>query len=303
MSRRVIGYSRRAMVATRPSPSPRSAPTDPASGDDASSPPWLERIARIGLVGKAVLYTVVGLLAALLARGGRQDDGAAGSTGAIEWIGERSWGTPALLVLAVSLAGLAFWRLAATVTGDPVEGDGVRERATFAAKAVFYGALAVLAARGALGGSSGGDQGSSSGGSSGGGGGASDAASTVFDLPAGRWLVLGVGLAVLGIAVYVFAVHTIDRRFLQRVRASRRSIVSVLGRVGYGGRSLAYAVVGGFLIRAAVQHDPSQAKSLGESLRALADSAPGRVALYVVAVGFVASGIFCLFESRLRRDA
>ena len=49
--------------------------------------------------------------------------------------------------------------------------------------------------------------------------------------------------------------------------------------------------------------DPDKAKSLGQSLRSLGDSSLGTLALHLIAVGFAASALFTLYESRYRVDA
>ena len=272
-----------------------SAVAAPSPSSSSSSPEAIERLARFGLLGKAMLYAVTGFLALRLAQGTGEQD--AGSTGAIDWIADQSWGGPALVLLAASLASLAVWRVVTLVTGDPVEGDDWDARAKFGAKALFYGALAVVAFTSATGGSSSSNSGGSGSSTS------EQAASTVFDLPLGRWLVFAGGLLVLGLAGMVLKRHAVDAEFLERVRSGAGSFADRAGRVGYGLRSLAYATVGIFIVQAAVTHDPDKAKSLGQSLRALGDSTIGAVALLLIAIGFLASAAFTAYESKDRIDA
>lgn len=271
--------------------------TSSSAGGSGHGSERLETVARFGLVGKAVVHLVIGFLVWKLANGDLSGD--AGSTGAIDWIAEQSWGTAGLVVLAASLGCLALWRGIEVFTGDPVEGDDAKERAKFAGSAVVYAGLAVLCVQALTGGSS------SSGGGSGGGSGttASSATSTVFDLPFGRFIVLAAGLGIIGVAGYMFVEHTVRERFLERVRVGSDSAVAMLGRVGYGLRAVAYGFVGVFLTQAAVSHDPDDAKGLGQSLRSVADASWGPWLLLGVAVGFAAYGAFCLCEAKLRRDA
>lgn len=256
---------------------------------------WSEVLARFGLLGKAVLHLVAGFLAVQLALD--RSSGDAGSTGAVEWIGDQPWGTPVGVVLAASLAALAVWRATEVVTGDPVEGSAWHDRVTFAAKAVFYAGLAVLTIQAVRSP----DGRSSSGGAS--GGTSTEATSTVFDLPAGRFLVLAAAGGVAAIAIVLLWHHAWRADFAERVEFHDGSPLLWLGRVGYGLRGVAYFAVSVFLADAAVSHDPQRAKSLGQSLRAIADTSWGPPVLVAIGVGFAAYGAFCVAESVYRRDA
>jgi len=75
----------------------------------------------------------------------------------------------------------------------------------------------------------------------------------------------------------------------------------VLGSFGCSARAAVFALVGVFLVRAAVAFEPSRAKGLDASLRAVAHSAYGPVLLWPVAVGLIAYGLYCGIEARYRR--
>lgn len=274
------------------------APTDTASpATTGHAHDWRGGLARFGLAGKGVLHLVIALSVYRLANGSGSGSEAS-STGAVRWIADQPGGTIALWVLAASLASLAVWRAVTTVLGDVAGEDDGWHRLSFAAKAVVYGLLAVLCVRTALSGSSGGSGSASSGGDS-----TEQTASSVFDLPFGRWIVFAVGVAVMAIAVHLIMVHTIDGRFVERLDVGRRSAAVRLGRIGYGLRSIAYIVVGFFLAQAGLSYDQNQAKGLSGSLRSVADESWGSTLLYTVAVGFGAYGLYCFFESRHRSRA
>ena len=263
----------------------------------AGSGDWREWLARFGLVGKGVLHLVVGYAVWRLAN--NTGSGAeASSSGAVGWIADLPAGSILLWVLAASLASLALWRAVETVAGDPVDDDDAVHRIAFAAKALVYAALAALCVRTAV---SGDNQQSSGSGSD--DGSAQEAASTVFDLPMGRWIVFAVGLGIMAVAVHLIAVHTIDGKFLKRLSVGERTTAARSGRVGYGLRSVAYVMVGYFLAAAGVTYEPDRVDGLSGSLRRAAREPWGPWVLTSVAVGFVTYGIYCFFESALRRDA
>lgn len=271
----------------RPSRSHQSAPSTGGAG----SADWVDRLARFGLVGKGVLHAVIGLLAFQLARTGSSSTEASAS-GAIQWIADLPLGVPALWAMGFSLLALAVWRAITTFTGDPAEDDDGAYRLVWAAKAIVYGGLAAVALRGAL------DGGSPSGSSD--NSQAQSATSTVFDWPMGRWIVVLAGLAIIGAAIYHVFTHALGADFADRLRVSDDSPAVTLGRVGYGLRAVAYALVGGLLVQAGLAGEEKRAEGLSGALDRLADEPWGTALLIAVAIGFVAYGVYCFAESKLR---
>jgi hypothetical protein len=268
-----------------------SRSTAPSSG----AVDWSDRLARFGLLGKGVLHAVIGLLALEIALNGSSSSEAS-TTGAMRWIADRPFGVAALWVVGFSLLALAAWRAITTFVGDPVEDDDGAYRLVWAAKAVVYAGFALAFLRAALdGGSS--DSGTSDDEQ------ASEAASTVFDWPMGRWIVVAAGLAVIGVAVYLVVHHTINKAFADRLHVSGDSKAVTLGRVGYGLRSVAYALVGVLLVQAGFAGEEQRAEGLSGTLETAADAAWGTALLLAVAVGFLAYGAYCVAEAKLRRSA
>ena len=261
-----------------------------------------EVVARVGLVAKGGLYLSVGVAAVMFALG-RTDSDSASQTGVIETMAGQPFGAVVVGALAVGLLLHGLWQLVATFTGDPVEGDGAKERAKFLAKAVIYLGLAGLATSKLVSGVSSGDS-SGGGGSS---GGTDAAASTLLSLPFGVWIAAGVGLVVAGIGVYEIVRHGRQAKFMERIGRTEdgaiRRNVRRAGRVGYSALGVVSLLAGAFFVVAAIQHDPDRSKGMSETLRTIADQPWGPPVLYGVAVGVVLYGLFTLAESRYRRAA
>jgi len=62
-----------------------------------------------------------------------------------------------------------------------------------------------------------------------------------------------------------------------------------------------FALVGIFLIKAAVEYDPDEAIGIDGALRKLAEQTYGTVLLGVVAAGLLAYAVFCFVQARYRR--
>jgi hypothetical protein len=258
---------------------------------------WKEPLGRVGLVGQGVLATVVGLLAIRIAMG--EKDEAATSEGAVAWVAQQPLGKFLLVALTVSLFALAIWRLLDAALGDPVEGSEPKDRIKYAVLGFIYLSLAIATlgitianwtGSGDTDGSAGtGDEGSQ------------QAASTLFDWPAGRWLVGIAGVGIIGYAIFSFSKQVLKREFTERLDATDDSWVVRLGLVGYTAQALVYAVIGYFFIQAAIAFKSSTAKGPSGALIELAETAWGQVLLWVIAIGLFAYGIFCIAEAKYRK--
>lgn len=253
-------------------------------------------LGRVGLVGKAAVFTIVGLLAIQLATGDAGTD--TSRNGAVEWLAAQPFGRFLLVALTVALFALAAWRLLDAVMGDPVEGSEAGDRAKFAVQGVTYLSLAVAALATTI------ANWSKSGTSGGGGSGSGEqATATVLEWPAGRWIVITVGAVVIALAVHLFKKHTIDQQFLQRMDVGHDSWVAVAGRAGYAARSVVYVVIGYFLVQAGVTHQAGKTRGMSGALQELSGKGWGQWVLWGVAIGLLAFGIFTFAEAKYRKAA
>jgi uncharacterized membrane protein len=252
---------------------------------------WL---ARVGLVARGVNYVLIGLLAVQigLGVGGQEAD----RSGALRAVAKQPGGTAVLWLLAIGFAGLTLWRLAEAAYGqNGPEGHKPTKRLGSLARAIFYGfvcAGVVEFLRGA------GAPGSSNSQSR-------DLTAGFMSHPGGRWLVLLIGLAVVGASIAMI-VGAVQKKFLKHLRLTRmsrrtREIVEALGVVGSTARGAVFAVVGVFLVIAAVNYDPKQAQGLDGGLRKLATTPLGPWLLVAVAVGLVTFGVYSCCEARWRK--
>ena len=278
-----------------------TAITNTARRGSGQPPDWKETLGRVGLVGKGVLYVILGVLAIQIATGDQQTD--ASQTGAVQWLATQPFGKFLLVALTVALFAMAVWRGLDAWVGDPVEGSETSDRVKYGAEAVIYGGLAVLSLVTTVSNWSG--SGSSGGSGSGSGGGQSQqqATATVLEWPAGQWLVAAAGIAVIALAIYMAKKHVVDTEFTERLDLEGRHWLEPLGRVGYAARAVIYVVVGWFLLQAGLTYDPDQAKGLSGSLRELAGDGWGQALLWFVAVGLLVYGVYAVAEAKFRRAA
>jgi hypothetical protein len=245
--------------------------------------------ARGGYVASGVLHVLVAWLAVQLALG--RPTGQADESGAFRTIAQMPGGEVLLWAVAVGFAALAVWQFATAVVGGPNVERKAAARAKSVAKGVLYAALAVAGVRYAQGA---------------GGTGRSEESMTagVLAMPGGRWLVGGVGLAIVAIGVY-HVVKGLRRKFLRDLagtggRAVGRVVVR-LGQVGYVAKGIALGVVGGLVVAAAATADASRAGGLDDALRTIRDQPFGAVLLLVIGLGIAAFGFYSFARARFAR--
>ncbi|HUH14159.1 MAG TPA: DUF1206 domain-containing protein [Longimicrobiales bacterium] len=260
-------------------------------GAGGAAAPWIEPLARLGYGAKGVVYLLVGGLAvaAALGRGGQTE----GSGGAIQHLAAAPYGQVLLFTLAVGLLGFVVWRATQALVNP--ENESGRRRAFFVVSGLVYAALAVEAARSALG----------PGGSGSGEAEADHWAATLMAQPLGQGLVVVVGaaLALYGLQQIGKAFTAdLDRRLaLGSLSGTSRTWVRRFGRTGLAARGIVFSMMGGFLAAAGVTSDPSEARGVGGALRSLREQPYGPWLLGAVALGLMAYGLYCLVRARWRR--
>jgi hypothetical protein len=270
-----------------------STGTIAAKGRRAGKSPWVERLGRAGLVAKGVLYAVVGILAVNVALGGREES--PDKSGALRTIAEQPFGKGLLILLAAGLAGYALWRLAQAILDRDNEGEGPKglaKRATALGKAGWYAVLCGLTVSTLVGNGSG-------------SGNQQETTAGVFDRPLGRYAVYAAGLAFLGAAAFN-AYRAITCKFKKKLKTGEmdeeeEQAATAVGVLGHLARFVVFALIGLFLLRAAWEYDPSEARGLDGALLELAQQPYGGLLLGAVAVGLLAYAGYCFVQARYRR--
>ena len=259
-----------------------------------SAQPWMERLARLGYATEGAVYALIGLLAAGAAfgAGGRTT----GQRGAFEVVAKSPFGSVLLGLIAVGFLGYALWRSLQAIMDPDGEGTDVKalgKRVGYGVSALVYAGLAFSAAGLVFG------TASDSGGST------DDWTALLLSWPLGQVLVVGVGAIVVGVGLHelyqAYKADFLEYLKLDEMGEKARQWTKRWGRLGIAARGIVLGIVGAFLIRAALEYDPQEARGLGGALQTLVQQPLGPWLLGAVALGLVAYGLFMLSVARYRR--
>jgi Domain of Unknown Function (DUF1206) len=279
-----------------PSTSMRGAPVRraEAQGERIARTDQFEWLARAGLVARGVVYAVIGVLAIKLALGDGGDT--TNQQGALQTIARQPFGKVLLTLVAIGLAGYALWRLLRAALGHGPEGsDDAKDRVAGLVSGIAYAALCGTAIKILAG--------------SGGGGGPSShpgkATAGVLGWPGGQVLVVIAGLIFVGVACEQ-GYKGVTRKFLEKSKTEQmgpqmRSVFTAVGVFGHVARAVVFALIGYFLVKAAIDYDPDKAVGLDGALAALGRSSYGPAVLGVVAAGLIGFAGYSVLDARYRR--
>lgn len=246
---------------------------------------------RVGYGVYGVVHLVVAWLALQVAFGHQASK--ASSTGALQKLAAQPLGEFLVLAVAVGMLLLAAWRLVQAAFGedDSEDNSDVKawgKRALSLGKAIVYAGLGVSAVQVALGDSS--------------GGGTDSTTAKLMRLPFGPWLVGLVGVVLIGFGISLAVVGWTEK-FLKDLDVDGRSgrqgtAFRWFGKIGHVAKGIAFGVIGGLFVQAAVAHDAKKSGGMDQALQKVVQQPYGPVLLAVIAAGLAAYGLFCFARAR-----
>ncbi len=265
-----------------------------SAGRRAANSRAMKWLARAGFVARGIMYAVIGWIALQIAFGNSRQQ--ADKNGALHTLSSTPFGAAALWVLVIGFFGMTLWRLSEAAYGAPgPDGRKAKTRLGALARAVLYAVTGYGVLKYAIG--AGGPQSTNKQ--------SVDLTATLLHHPGGQALVVVIGLALIagGLAqIYQYwKERFLKNMWLSQAGTRTRRIVEWLGRVGGVARGIVFGTAGVFLVVAAVQSKPGQAKGIDSALRALAATPAGPWLLVLVAIGLIMFGAFSCCEARWRK--
>ncbi|MGF1453726.1 MAG: DUF1206 domain-containing protein [Opitutales bacterium] len=262
--------------------------------------PWMRYTGRFGLAALGFVYVVIGVLAIQYAIGSGGELSSAKD--ALGQIREGPFGQTLLYLTGIGLIAFAVYRFLAAwkdIDADGSDGKGMTKRAAKVGSGIVYGALGATAI----------GLPATAGGSSGGSGSGNKQAMTAELLaqPFGQWLVGIIGAVLIGYGIATL-VKAKKRKFLKKFKTGEMSqktlkAVDKTGLLGLAAKAVVVAMIGGFLIQAAIQSDASEAGGLSQVLAETASQPYGTALLFVLALGLFCYGVYCFLMAKYRHFA
>jgi hypothetical protein len=263
-----------------------------AASNDFVHSTAFEALARAGFVARGAVYGIIGILAFRLAIG---DGGKlTNQQGAFHTVAHQPFGHVLLTLVAIGLGGYSLWRLFRAALGHGPEGsDSGFDRIAAAGSGTVYAILCFVAVETLTG------SGSSSSGN------AAKTTGGILGWTGGTWIVGAAGAVMIGVGLYQ-GYRAVTQSFLddsktEEMSAFVRPWIARLGIVGHLARMVVFGLVGVFLIKAAVDYNPSAAVGLDGALAKLLHRHYGSYLLGIVAAGLVAFAVYSLSDARYRR--
>ncbi|MGH8960213.1 MAG: DUF1206 domain-containing protein [Jatrophihabitantaceae bacterium] len=265
---------------------------------------WAEVAVRVGLAARGVVYLLLAYLVARVALGALSSSSMskpASGPGVAQAVASQSGGTPVLVILAVGLLLYALFSVLDAVLHHDDETPLAKrwgDRALSAWGFVVYGAFSGYCFATASS-SSGGSQTSAQADRQ-----HAEWAAAVLRWPGG-WIWLG-ELGTILVIIAAFLVSRAARRSfrprLDRGAMARPTweVTMVFGTLGYLGRAGLFALVGWFVLHAAIENDPEQGQGVDGAVRLFAATTSGGYLLWALAVALGVYGLYMFVESRYR---
>jgi hypothetical protein len=259
---------------------------------EAAFNPWVERLTKLGYAVKGFLYTAIGFIAIASALG--KSRAPADQLGAIGQASRLPSAQPFLWLILIGLIAYALWGVIRAVFDPMRKGTdmkGLLARGGYLISAATYASFAVPTydlIRGAR-------HTTSSSGST------VKLVSQVMDMPMGRWLVVGVGVAAILAGLY--QIYSAIKRDYDEVfkpyqlSPKQLRVARQIGRYGIIARGIVFALVGFFIFLAGYQSNPGRAQGINGALKYLGNQPYGQWMLLIVALGLIAFGLYSFMDA------
>jgi hypothetical protein len=263
------------------------------AGRRAANSSAMSGLARAGFVARGIMYGLIGIIAVAIAFGHSHQQ--ADRSGAVRLVAATPFGSVILWLLVVGFAGMTLWRLSEAIWGaSGPDGHKATSRLGSLGRAIVYGLVTFGILKFALGLGAPASSNKQS----------RDLTATALKYPGGQVVAAIVGV-IIAIAGIVLMYQAWQGRFLRRMRMGTASVttrkaVKKLGQIGGVARGAVFVTIGVFLVIAAVDAKPSQAKGIDSGLLVFAHTPLGPWLLALVAIGLIMFGAFSCCEARWR---
>jgi Domain of Unknown Function (DUF1206) len=257
---------------------------------------WMNGLTRFGYFARGVLFAIIGFLALQVA-GGKPGGNLTDQNGALVTVAAQPFGKLLLIVMVIGLIGFSLWGFVRAIFDPLARGSdtkGIIARLGYVISGVSYGALVYPFLQLVLGAGSAPAKTQTQT--------TQDVTAQILAQPFGAVLIAVVGvLVIVWSAAQLYTAYTgkfvKDFKTSEMTAADKKWTLSA-GKIGIGARGVVFALIGFFLIQAALHVDPKQAVGLDGALWKLTQQPEGPVLLGAVAIGLMVFGVYSMLSAR-----
>ena len=254
--------------------------------------PYVQWLARVGYAARGIVFVILAYFTATAAIEAHQRP--VGGKDALRSLLAAPLGSTLLAILTIGLFCFALWREAQCIfDADRIGTDakGLARRIVYGGSGLFYAGFALVSLSMLIG---------------------IDTMTTKGEIRDwSRWLLRqpfgDLALGAIGGAIIIAAVCIgiagLRAQFRNRIglKPKPRRLVTALGCAGYLTRSAVFALIGVFVVFAALHANPHEATGLAGALMTIKDQPYGSALLAATAIGLLAFGAYGLAEALYRR--
>jgi hypothetical protein len=255
---------------------------------------WINNSAKAGYMAKGIVYSLIGILAAIAAFGTGNSKNT-GKTDAIKFLLEQPLGKTMVFLVALGLLGYVVWRMVEAIKDPHRHGTdikGIFTRIGYGISAIVYLSVSVYAFKMVF------TSHQSSGDSQ------KALIDKIMDEKWGPWLIgiIGIILVAKGIQQIIKSITGKYRKELEagKINSKYREFLVKTGAAGYIARGIVWLIIGYLFVRGALDKNANETGGTGEALSFL-EQGFGSWVLGLVAVGLICYGIFKILEGLYRR--
>ncbi len=249
---------------------------------------WVDRVARLGLIAKGIVYFILGILAFMGAfELGGQTDAGANRKGVFDFILDVPGGRWLLGFLSAGLICYSLWRGVQAFIPDKETKWIKRLRYLFSGLA--YLSIAFTAIKLILHTDNGNSDRNRK------------LAAQLLESGYGQWLLGAAALLMAGIGIYQiwYGLSEKYKKHVQRLGdGGRHALFLYSGKVGYVARGIVWLIIAYLLLQAALHDNAAEAGDSGKAFLFVENARFGSYLLGVLGIGLMAYGFFNFVRSR-----
>lgn len=256
---------------------------------------WVERLAKVGLYTKGVLYCLIGLLALRAALELGSPNHSVNRKSVFLFIEELIFGRVLLGLVAIGLACYCAWRLLQALQDTEHKGTdakGIAYRLRYAASGMFYGLITLLAAKLAVAGSDGDDSLRQA------------FVEVVVQRPLGQGLLI-LGAVAVALAGFYQIYQGVSGRYREKIKEAgwkddAEETMIKAGKIGYAARGTVWVISAYLLVSAALHVRKYSEGAAVNAFQFLENSFFGSFLVGGAAFGLICYGFFIFMEAKFR---